>query len=50
MLLSGCTDLARAPFFMVQYKVCYNQVVAEVREDTERSGAFDLPPEPLMET
>lgn len=35
---------------VMQYKVCYNQVVAEMREDTEESGAFDLPPEPLMET
>ena len=34
----------------MQYKVCYNQVVTELREDTEKSGPFDLPPEPLMET
>lgn len=34
----------------MQYKVCYNQVVAEVREDTEESGTFDLPEAPLMET
>lgn len=35
----------------VQYKLCYNQVVAQVREDTEDGiSAFELPPEPLMET
>ena len=37
-------------FCVTQYKVCYNQVVAEVREDTEESGTFDLPEAPLMET
>jgi hypothetical protein len=43
--------LHRTCFFcVVQYKVCYNQVVAEVREDTEEVGAFVLPNEPLMET
>ena len=36
---------------VVQYKLCYNQVVAQVREDTEDGiSAFELPPEPLMET